>query len=197
MSTNAEAYYNAEAYEYSQSNPTAGHLQTASATTNIHAPPRETINKTASAIKPVPPPKLSKSKKITDSGYQPKTIPKNMSGSCCQNNDMNQNVPIPGQSNNKTSAVIFNDETTSALKGFNHLSQLKGERVGSPVGLPSLQAILVMRAQRSFNNKKTNPDDSPETVASYSYLQNLRIGSSSSWNMKFPFDGNIVLKDWR
>ena len=140
MSTDAEAYYNAEAYECNHLSLITGHLQTASATTNIHAPPRETINKTASAIKPVPPPKLSKSKKITDSGYQPKTIPKNMSGSCCQNNDMNQNVPIPGQSNNKTSAVIFNDETTSALKGFNHLSHSKGERIVGPVQFPSTQA---------------------------------------------------------
>ena len=49
MSTNAEAYYNAEAYEYSRSSLIAGHLQTAFAIAEVHAPPRETINKTASA----------------------------------------------------------------------------------------------------------------------------------------------------
>ena len=190
MSTNAEAYYNAEAYECS---PIAGHLQTASAIIKVHAPLRETINKTASAItlhmvtcatttnnaltsihkssmssqqeridelvasppqhtdscatllttasaiKPMPLPRQSKSKRITESGYQSKNIRKNMSSSGCQNKDMFQNVPRPGQYNNKISAVIYNDETTSALKGFNHLSQLKGEKVVGPVCVPPIQ----------------------------------------------------------
>ena len=62
-----------------------------------------------------------------------------MSSSGCQNKDIVRNVPIPGQSNNKTSAVIINDKTTSALKGFNHLSHSKGERVGDAAAFPSLQ----------------------------------------------------------
>ena len=59
---------------------------------------------------------------------------------------MLQNVPIPGQSNDKTSAVIFNDETTSAPKGFNfnHLSQLKGERIGDAVCVPSIQPSPIL-----------------------------------------------------
>ena len=140
MSDNAEAYSNAEAYEYSQSGPITGRLQTASASTSIYVPPRETTNQTASAIKPVHLPRLSKMKKVTDFGYQTKKIPKNMSSSGCQNIDIIRNAPIPGQGKNKTSAVILSNNTTSALKGFNHLSQLKGEKVGSPVAIPSLQA---------------------------------------------------------
>ena len=63
-----------------------------------------------------------------------------MSSSGCQNKDIDNDVPMPGQSNNKTSAVIYNGQTTSALKGFNHLSHLKGEKVVGPVVIPSLQA---------------------------------------------------------
>ena len=168
MSTNAEAYYNADAYECNRSRLITGHLQTASTITKFHAPPRETINKTASAItdhvvtcesmvnnasadvhknsmssqqerielvtlppqhigpcatqltiasaiKPVPPPRSFKSKNIA----------KSMTRSGCQNEDVHTDVPLPGQSNNKTSAVIINDETTFAPKGFNHLSHSK------------------------------------------------------------------------
>ena len=57
MSTNVKAYYNAEAYEYNQTSLITGHLQTASTISTVHAAPRETINKTASATKPVPPPR--------------------------------------------------------------------------------------------------------------------------------------------
>ena len=79
-----------------------------------------------SARKPIPLPRSS----------LVKIKPKNMSGSGCQNKDMFEDVPTPGQDNTKTSAVIINDDTTSAPKGFNHLSQLKGERVGKTAAFP-------------------------------------------------------------
>ena len=44
--------------------------------------------------------------------------------------NITKNVPTPGQSNNKTSAVFNNVDTTSALMGFNHFPQVKGERIG-------------------------------------------------------------------
>ena len=50
MDTNAEAHYSAEAYVYNQTSLNAGHSQTTIIIDKVHAPPRETINKTASAI---------------------------------------------------------------------------------------------------------------------------------------------------
>ena len=78
-----------------------------------HIDPFATQLTIASAIKPTPPPRRSKSK----------NIPKNMSNSGCQNKDIDKVVPIRGNNDNKTTAIIFNDETTSAMKGFNHLSR--------------------------------------------------------------------------
>ena len=172
MSTDAEAYYNAEAYESDQSSPDAGLSQTTVAIDEVHAPPRETVNKTASAIIShtatcatitnnaltnvhknsmssqrerielvAPPPQHTDpctTQLTIASAIKPmslprqsklKNIPKNMSSSGCQNKDIGIDVPRPGQSNN----------TTSALKGFNHLSYLKGERIGNAVCVPSIQ----------------------------------------------------------
>ena len=49
-SVNAEAYYNADAYECNRFNLITGHLQTTSANMKVHATPREIMNKTASTI---------------------------------------------------------------------------------------------------------------------------------------------------
>ena len=49
-------------------------------------------------------------------------------------------VPRPGPNNNLTSVVIKNNDTTFASMGFNHLPQVKGERIESPVASPSLKA---------------------------------------------------------
>ena len=185
MSTNAEAHTDAEAYECKQSCPNPGPLQTVSADTEVHVIPRETIDKTASAIidrasaivnpnsmsseserigmvaippphiepcatqlqtasatRPEPPPRSFKSKKITDYGYQTKNIAKKMADSSVEN--ALENVPTPGQDNTKTSAVILStNDTTSALKGFNHLPQLKGERVGGAACIPSMHPTAI------------------------------------------------------
>ena len=136
--------------------PCATQLQTASALS--HTPPCATPVQTASALshtsqcattvqnasatRPEPPPRSFKSKKITDYGYQTKNIAKSMANSSVEN--ALENVPTPGHNNTKTSAVILsNNDMTSAPKGFNHLSQLKGERVVGPVGTPSPQATTI------------------------------------------------------
>ena len=85
-----------------------------------HINPCASQLQTASATKPTPAPRRNKSKNIA----------KNMSSSGCQNKDMAQNVSIPDQS----------DDTTSALKGFNHLPHLKGERVGGDACIPSMHS---------------------------------------------------------
>ena len=104
--------------------PCATQLQDASALSIVsHTSQCATPMQTASARTPMPPPRQSKSKKITDVGYQCK----NMSGSGEQHQDQYTNVPTPGQGNTKTSAVIKDNDTTSAPKGFNHLPQVKGE----------------------------------------------------------------------
>ena len=64
---------------------------------------------------------------------------KNMANSSIEN--ALENVPTPGQNNTKTSAVLNNNDTTSAPEGFIHLPQLKGEKVVGPVQYPSTQAI--------------------------------------------------------
>ena len=105
-----------------------------------HISPCATQLQDASARAPMPPPRQSKfkskmknvAKKITDFGYQCKT----MTGSGEQHQDQYKNVPTLGQSNNKTSAVFNTNDMTSAPKGFNHLPQLKGEKV---VAISSLQ----------------------------------------------------------
>ena len=63
-----------------------------------------------------------------------------MFGSGEQHQDQYTNAPTLGQSNTKTSAVFNNNDTASAPEGFNHLPQLKGEKVVGPVAIPSLQA---------------------------------------------------------
>ena len=191
MSTNAEAYSNAEAYECKQPSLIPEHLQTASAIikhvipcetlTTIasandnsrstssqrerielvalppqHVEPCATQLQTASATRPEPPPRSFKSKKITDLGYQAKNIAKNVIGSMnhykvrlssgCKSQDVDNSVSIPDQSKTKTSAVILSNkdnETTSAPKGFNHLPQLKGEKVVGPVCSQSTQATTI------------------------------------------------------
>ena len=82
-----------------------------------HITPCATRLSTVSARKPIPLPR---------SFEQSGMIPKKM--------------PIPSPYDNKTSAVFKNDDTTSALKGFNHLPQVKGEKANGPVTFPSLQA---------------------------------------------------------
>ena len=91
-----------------------------------HIGPCATQLTTASARTLEPLPRSSQSKNMTGSGNQCKDIPKK--------------VPTPGQSNNKTSDVFNNTDTTSAPKGFNHLSQPKGERVGRPGIIPVMPA---------------------------------------------------------
>ena len=63
---------------------------------------------------------------MTGSGNQSNTKngPKNMANSSVEN--ALENVPTPGQNINKTSAVIKNNDATSAQMGFNHLPQVKG-----------------------------------------------------------------------
>ena len=155
MDTNAEAYYNAEAYECRSLRLIPGQLQLSSdiieheipcemVTTIVLAnansnsmsstlerielvaqPPQHIVpcasqSENVSATKPTPLPRASKSKNIA----------KNMSSSGCQNKDIDDYVPVPGQSN----------DTTSALKGFNHLSHSKGEKSVGPACIPSTQA---------------------------------------------------------
>ena len=129
------------------SSPCALQLQDASALSVLsHTSPCATQLTNASAKIPMPPPRQSKSKKITDLSYQCKNVSgsmnhyRNMFGSGEQHQDQYTNVPTPGQSNTKTSVVFNNNDTTSAPKGFNHLSQLKGEKVAGPVQYPSTQA---------------------------------------------------------
>ena len=125
--------------------PCATQLEDASALSMLsHTSPCATPMQTASARTPMPPPRQTKSKKIpknmTGSGKQSNTKngPKNMANSSVEN--ALENVPTPGQNINKTSAVIKNIDKTFAPKGFNHLPQLKGEKVVGPVCYPSTPA---------------------------------------------------------
>ena len=112
-----------------------------------HISPCATQLQDASAREPMPNPRQSKSKNMpknmTGSRNQWKNVPENMAISRAANTL--GNAPTPLQNHNKTSAVFNNNDTTSAPMGFNplgfnHLPQVKGEKVVGPVQYPSTQA---------------------------------------------------------